>query len=89
MCYTEHNNGEFIWFHKHAFTLFHNGNESFFLPLKQVTELCMKEEYSITYIYWVYEHRCIKECDVYSETQVVICDILAPSLYKSNFLWNV
>jgi hypothetical protein len=42
--------------------------------------VCRKEEYSIRYNNEVHESQCMKECGVYSETQVDILNILAPLL---------
>jgi hypothetical protein len=59
------------------------------LTLNNVAEVSRKEEHSITFINWVHESLCIKECGVYSETQFDILDIIAPLLYTSNFLCNL
>lgn len=36
----------------------------------------MKEEYAITYIYLFHETKCMEKYNVYSESQVVIRDII-------------
>jgi hypothetical protein len=59
------------------------------LSLKNVAQVERMEEFSITYINYVHESQCMKECGVYSETQVDILNIIAPLYYRSNFLCNM
>jgi hypothetical protein len=42
------------------------------LTLNNVAEVWRKEEHNIIFLNWVYESMCMKECGVYSETQVDI-----------------
>jgi hypothetical protein len=46
------------------------------LLLNHEIEGCMKEEYAITYIYLFHETKCMEKYNVYSESQVVIRDII-------------
>jgi hypothetical protein len=43
--------------------------------------MCVKEEYTITYIYWVHECKSMKEYGVYNERKFVFEDILAPLVH--------
>jgi hypothetical protein len=57
------------------------------LPLNRENEVCVKEEYTITYIYWVHKTMCIEEYGVFSEIQVITDDILARLFHK--FFWKM
>jgi hypothetical protein len=60
MCDSGHNNGE--WVHmifQMCISYIQQQNLSV-LPLNPENEICVKEEYKITYIYWVDKTMCIE-----------------------------
>jgi hypothetical protein len=54
VCDCGHNNGESIWFHRCVQQRIRS-----VLHLNHENEVCMKQEYTDTYIYWVHKTMCI------------------------------